>query len=124
MNTTKIISAFGKDHQIDFPNVGETIKIERLKMALTTDEFGISQYSVMARSGLKTQSDALDLVDAIAHLSVMIPALQNELKVQSYMQLDRFKAKEVVKIFKEQYFPWYIEISESLDKFGEDDTAK
>ena len=120
LNTTKVITAFGKDYPIDYPNVGQTIKIERLKMSLSSDEFGESRYADMAKSGLKTQAQALDLIDAIAHLSTMIPALQDDAKIGSYLQMDRFKAKELVKIFLEQYFPWYKQISDSLDKFGED----
>jgi hypothetical protein len=110
-----IIKVLGKDYEISFPNVGQIQDIEAMKLAITKNK-----YAEMAISGLKTQGFALDLADAIAYLSVLIPSLQKDLNVSNWRELDSFIAKKLIIDFKENFYTWYKPIMDDLYNFEQD----
>ena len=69
------------EHQFiaNFPNVGQLIDMESLKQALTNNRYG-----VMAQSGVASMYDALDMVDAIAFLQVVVPDVARYLNIKNY----------------------------------------
>jgi hypothetical protein len=116
MEKSKKIKISGKDHIVTFPNVGQTIDIESLKSALTN-----GQYGDFVNMGTNYSNNALDLVDALATFSILIPELKEELNVKTYLEMDQFVAKKYVNAYKKQFFPWFKEINDELKSFGKDD---
>lgn len=101
----------GNKYDAKFPNVGQYLDIENMKMALTNNS-----YSDMIRSGLKTSYFAIDLVDSLSFLYVMVPTLREDLNVRNYNDLDPFMAKKIVKVYKAQIKPWYDDLMTELLK--------
>lgn len=87
-------------YQMSFPTVAQLIAIESRKMALT-----YSQYTLMMRSSAYLAQYALDLVDMVAFLEVLVPDLKKDMKV-SIVDLDIMDAQLIMTAFKEQVVPW------------------
>ena len=84
------------EHQFiaNFPNVGQLIDMESLKQALTNNRYG-----VMAQSGVASMYDALDMVDAIAFLQVVVPDVARYLNIKSYAALPPERMRQFVDAF-------------------------
>jgi len=111
MDKTIKLKIFGKDYIVSFPTVGQILDIESLKSALTNGTYGD-----LVKMNTKTAVNALDLTDTIATFSVLIPGLKNE--IGSYTELDPFKAKELVSVYLNDFFPWFNEINKQLQDYG------
>lgn len=94
---------------VKIPNVGQSFKIEELKMDLTG-----GTYSEMSKSGLISHNYNLDLVDAISTFSVMIPKLKEILDITSFENMEMLTGKELVKAYRKYYAPFYKEFTASL----------
>lgn len=116
--TTKLTFAKFGEHFINFPNAGQAIEIQAMKQALTRGRYGD-----MSRSNLKSDFDTLDIVDAISTFSTLIPELSKKLG-SSYMELDLFIAKDIVKTYNKQFLPWYNNIMGDLNKLGEENAGE
>jgi len=99
----------GNSYNIEFPNVGQYLDIENMKMMLTNNT-----YSALLQSRLRTAYFAIDLVDAISVMYILIPGLRKDLNVKNYNELDTFMAKKIVKVYQEQIKPWYDELMNDL----------
>lgn len=99
----------GNPYNIEFPNVGQYLDIENMKMMLTNNT-----YSALLQSRLRTAYFAIDLVDAISVMYVLVPGLRKDLNVKNYNELDTFMAKKIVKVYQEQIKPWYDELMNDL----------
>lgn len=99
----------GNSYNIEFPNVGQYLDIENMKMMLTNNT-----YSALLQSRLRTAYFAIDLVDAISVMYILIPGLRKDLNVKDYNELDTFMAKKIVKVYQEQIKPWYDELMNDL----------
>ena len=109
----------GKDYIVGFPNVGQQMEIESLKMSLTNNN-----YPDMARSGLRIHQYNLDLVDGLAYFSILIPSFRKEMKLESIMDMDAFVGKSMVQAFRKQFQPWYKAFVEELHKGVFEDETK
>lgn len=107
--TSKVITLFGNDYIVKFPNVGQLMDIESLKMALTNNN-----YSEWAFSGLKIHIFQLDVADAIAYLSVLIPELKNDLGLKNWRELDALRSKKLVEEYKRTFIPWFKPLLDEL----------
>jgi len=107
-----IVEICGNEYDVQFPNVGQLQDIESFKIAFTG-----GRYVDMALGGLRTQMYALDLADAIAYLSVLVPELKHDLKVKNWRELDPFVAKQVISDFKNNFLKWYKPIVDDLYNF-------
>lgn len=100
---------------IKFPNVGQLMDIEALKMALTGGKYG-----TFAASGIKSMYFVLDMVDAIAFFSVMCPRLKNYITDVDtdvdYTQMNPQSIKPLVEIYKKGIAPWYNNMMSELYK--------
>lgn len=100
---------------IKFPNVGQLMDIEALKMALTGGKYG-----TFAASGIKSMYFVLDMVDAIAFFSVMCPRLKNYITEEDtdvdYTQMNPQSIKPLVEIYKKRIAPWYNNMMSELYK--------
>ena len=98
---------------IKFPNVGQLMDIEALKMALTGGKYG-----TFAASGIKSMYFVLDMVDAIAFFSVMCPRLKNFITEEDtdvdYIQMNPQSIKPLVDIYKKEVMPWYNKMMSEL----------
>lgn len=88
-------------YTVKFPTVGDYLGIERYKMSLSS-----GQYAQMVTSGLISGAEALDLIDMIAYFTILIPSLKDNLKVETFSELDLMDAKELVTVFKNDMKPW------------------
>jgi hypothetical protein len=106
---SKNITLFGNDYIVKFPNVGQLMDIESMKMALTNNN-----YSEWAFSGLKIHIFQLDIADAISYLSVLIPELKNDLGLKNWRELDALRSKKLVEEFKKSFIPWFKPLLDEL----------
>lgn len=90
--------------QVKYPTVGQLLEIENKKML-----YSDGRYIEYVASPLKTKSVrfAIDVIEMLSHFSVLIPDLHTKLSVNSYLDLDPITAKELVKVYTEQFEPWY-----------------
>lgn len=94
----------GNNYTIEFPNVGQFIEIETMKVSLSSGVYR-SLVSLRTFGG----NLALDYVDAISTFSVLIPQLRKDLKIDSLLNLNPIEAKEITKVYKDIFLPWYSE---------------
>lgn len=109
MSTT--VNLFGEAKEVKYPNVGEKIKIENLKILLSN-----GQYGDFARSSHKTALQLLDLIDAYSYFSILIPEMK--LSIDVFNSLLPEQEKEYRRAYSEEYFPYFIGVENSLN--GED----
>jgi hypothetical protein len=76
----------------------------------------------MLRSGLKSAYFTTELVDTISFFWVLIPEIRQDLEVKSYVDIDPFIAKNLIKVYREQFKPWYENLYSELikDEIGND----
>lgn len=103
----------GKKFIVKFPNVGQLMDIEALKVALTGGKYG-----TFAASGIKSMYFVLDMVDAISFFSVMCPRLKNFITEEDvevdYTQMNSQSIKPLVDIYKKEVAPWYNQVMSEL----------
>jgi len=116
---SKHLEIRGKGYNIPFPNVGQLMDIESFKIAYTN-----GKYIDMAMSNLKAHGFALDVADTIAYLSVLIPDLRKDLKIDNWRNIDPFVAKELVKIFKADFIPWFKPLLDDLYSYNQEDAEQ
>ena len=110
MNPTTTIDLFGNSFKVSFPNVGQMIDIETAKVLLSNNT-----YDQLVRSRVKTASLALDLIDAIANFSVLIPGFQNLVGVKENTEIEYVQVTQLVTAYRNQFFPWYENIMRDID---------
>jgi hypothetical protein len=110
VNQTKI-TYNGQEFMVNFPNVGQLMEIESMKMILAN-----GKYSELVNNSTKSSIFVLDLIDAFATFSTLIPDLKAQLPTKGYTTMDPKEAKELVKVFKEQFFGWFNEIMKDIYK--------
>jgi len=99
-----------------FPNVGQIIDLESFKQALTNNRYG-----QMAMSGIASMYFALDLVDAIAFYSVIVPEVGKYFDISNFAAIPLDKAKEFIKAYQEQIKPWVDKTMSELKEVGKND---
>ncbi len=108
-----VITHNGKKFIVKFPNVGQMMDIESLKVGLTGGKYG-----TFAASGIKSMYFVLDMVDAISFFSVMCPRLKNFITEEDveidYTQMNPQSLKPLVDIYKTEVAPWYNRIMSEL----------
>ena len=109
----KLVKIDGNDYIINFPNVGQMIEIEQLKLAYTN-----GRYIEFAMSNLVNHIFILDFVDAVSYLSILIPELKKDLGIEEYTKMDSEKTKEIIRAYKEEFIPWFKPILEDLYDFN------
>ena len=111
MNKSITFLLFGENRTIDYPNVGQLLEIESKKMMLSN-----GTYSELNKTNTTSSKYILDLVDAMAHFTVLIPKLSKNLQVDTVYDLGGIESKEVVKAYNEHFRPWYDPFAEELYK--------
>ena len=104
MEKVKKFTIGKKQFTATFPNVGQIIDIDAMKQALSSNRYGS-----MVASGLASAYYALDLIDAISFYQVVIPEVGKYFNITNYSELSLEESQDLVKAFKEQIQPWYVE---------------
>jgi len=114
MQTVKQVKIGDQQFQISYPTVGQKLQIENVKLLLTDNNYGD-----LARSGHISAIQLLDLVDAVAYFTILIPEISKSLNVQDFLNMEPKKTKMYIKAFKEEFMPWMDKIDIELNR--EDD---
>jgi hypothetical protein len=115
MNNIMTIVVNKKQYQVPFPNVGQLMDIEGRKMALSNGTYGL----LVAAKSIQSNK-ALDLIDALATFSVLVPELAKDLEVEVYTEMDILTGLLVSKAYTEQFFPWYDGLMKEINKTVEE----
>jgi hypothetical protein len=105
----------GKDYLVKFPNVGQLMDIESFKMIITKNK-----YVSLSMSDLKTHLFILDLADSISYLSVLLPDLKEDLGIKNWLDVDPFLVKDLIKVYRKQFLPWFMPILKDLYSYDDD----
>lgn len=104
----------GIKYPIKFPNNGQFIDIERMKIDLTNGNLKALIF------GTPNNQVAYLLTEAIATFSILIPDLAKDLEVKSLLELDPFQSKSLLRAYENVYYPWIESwrkvINESVDE--------
>lgn len=90
-----------------YPNVGQKLQIESLKMF-----FSNNMYGDLARSQHLTGNLMLDMIDAYAYLMVCCPTLG--LKKEDFNNVTPELETTFILAYKTEFFPWYASIEKEL----------
>jgi len=119
MQTSKAIEILGKTYEVKYPNVGQKLQIENVKLLFTDGNYGD-----LARSRHNTALELLDLVDAVAYFSILIPEIASNLSIQDFLNMDVKRSKAYIKAFKKQFSPWFDELEAELNKEDSENEAE
>lgn len=91
-------------YDIDYPKNGQFIQIESLKIALTR-----GSYNSLSESSNTSTVYAKYTVDMIAFFSTCCPKLREDLKVETFADLDMLSTKKLMKVYINTVYPWLME---------------
>lgn len=106
----------GNQYTVPFPNAGQLLEIESMKILLTGGTYG-----QLARSEHKTATEMLDLVDAVAYFHVLIPAFKNVLPIEKFAETDAVMSAKVRKAFVNVYYPFFEKVNKDIEKALQDE---
>lgn len=109
---SKKIKIRGKEYTLTFPNVGQYYEIEAMKQRL-----GRGFYNTMLGNPTKTAQEALDMIDIEATISILMPELMKDLKVDSFSQLGLLDYQDIKKVYNTEIFPFMKEIIDMLSSY-------
>ncbi len=101
--TAKVLSIGNKQYTVKYPNVGQILEIENRKQVLSDGKY--MQMVMPPRT--HAMRYATNLIDAIAHFSVLIPELTKDLSVGSYQDIDAITGKALIDVYVKEFSPWY-----------------
>jgi hypothetical protein len=115
-----------RKYTVQYPKVGQFIRIQVRQSQLATSFDGKNQYFNLVRQNTKNSFNALSLIDMIAHFEVLIPELiteQNLENLNSIEDLDMMDAKPLLDAYNNVLYPW---LKKWEDVFGKavDDNKK
>jgi len=107
------------EYEIKYPNNGQLIDIERLKIQLTA-----GTHKEML-SGVGIAQHAYLLTEAISTFTVLLPDMKKDLNVESLLDLNPYQSKSILKAYEKSYYPWIMEWNAVLDEeFTEEKNEK
>lgn len=109
MQKTVKVTIQGKDYNVAFPNIGQLLEIESMKMSITN-----SKYVDLAMSDIASNSFAANLADAISTFFVLVPDLRKNLDVKSYSEVELEVGVGIVESYFKQYYPFYKEVMKQI----------
>lgn len=112
-----IITVLGKKYTVNYPNVGQILEIESLKLLYSNNTYG-----ALVKSGHTTASDLLNLIDAMSYFSVLAPDLIKDMKIEDFSKVGAIQQKRIVRAFIE-FWKWFRAMNDELDKDEEEDTS-
>lgn len=91
-------------YNVKFPNSGEIMDIELLKLQITNGRYDTLKFSINPMF----QAQALK-VDAVAFFNIMVPGLKKDLTTKSLFDLEEEQLNVIVKQYEDVVLPWYEE---------------
>lgn len=107
METIITLEFGGNKFAAHYPNVGEKMKIEQLKLILSENT-----YANLVAADTVQGNYLLDFIDAFSYLSVCCPEMK--LDVKQFKDYNVKIEKTITLLFKKFFFPWYIQIEEAV----------
>ena len=105
MPASKIDLKIGENiYSLDFPNIGQLISIERLKIKMSDNTYNQLLFGPTKQSQL-----AFTAVEAIATFTILIPKLKEDLQIKNILLLPLPRIKEITGVYEEIFYPWYEE---------------
>lgn len=96
------------------PTVGDLWDVEVAKTVLSNGRYG----AVMSNKTVWSEN-ALDNIDMFAYLSVFLPKLIEDLKIDSWKELGVFDLEEIRKVYVAEFLPWFNKFDSMLKKARE-----
>lgn len=106
----KLSGKVQNQYVVKIPTAGQLIDIELEKVRLSGGLYG-----GLVRVGTVGSANALNSVDAMAYINILVPELIGDLKVASLSELDAFDFNILLKDFRKQMEPWVDEYLKVLD---------
>lgn len=97
-------------YTIKSPTVVQAIQIENKKNKLAEGD-----YSGLILNNTVRAYKILDLIDCFAYFSVLCPELFRDMKVDETKLTEYDASRVLVKAYKEQFVPWFMEYERILD---------
>lgn len=111
MNRTTTLEVLNNSYTVDYPNTGNQIDIELLKAKISDGNYDTLRFS----SNPLFQAQA-DVIDMIATFSVLAPQLKEDMNVKSFFELQEEETDVLMKVYTEQFIPWFIKIKTTIRK--------
>lgn len=107
LNKELEITVKGNSYKVKFPNVGQYIDLQAMKMSLSSN-----QYGSMERSFHPSMQRALNMVDVEAIFTVLCPELIKDLVPTSFSDMGLADYRELEEVYKAKVIPWWEQIEE------------
>lgn len=91
-----------KTFVVNFPNVGQLIDLESLRLALSGNRYGN-----MIASGVASMYNALDIIDAISFFQICAPEVGKHFNIENYMEMQIDELSDIMKAWRNEIQPWY-----------------
>lgn len=111
MDNSILVKIMGTSYSVGFPTVQQHMEIESLK-----HQFSNGQYGDMVRTGTKSATVNLDIVDAVSTFQVLVPEIKDKLTMKSLSTMDMSVGLSLANSFAKVYYPWYQEKMNQLHK--------
>ena len=115
----KKITIGSRNFIVKFPNVGQLIDLESLKLAMTNNRYGN-----MAASGIASMYEALDMVDAIAFYTIVVPEVAKYYNIDNFSNAQIDNVSELVKVYLQDIKPWFNETMKELKNVSKDSNVE
>lgn len=105
-----------KEYEVSYPNVGQILEIENLKLLLSGNS-----YTELAKSQHKTALNLLNLIDGVAYFTTLIPTFKEEYNVDEFTKMELKQQSEISKAFL-YFWKWMQDIENELNNLNDDET--
>lgn len=99
---------------VEWPTIQQMIDIESMKLMLSK-----GRYTDMIMTGTVWMQRALNYIDLIAYFSILCPKLLKNLKVDIRSIEVSDAHKGLLKVYQDQFLPWWNEYEEMISKLDE-----
>lgn len=100
---------FTSSYEVEYPNVGKQFDIEMMKVKLSE-----GRYETLKLSYLPTFVQQAKVIDVVATFTILIPNLKADLTVKSLFDLNQVQFDALIKMYEDEFLPWYTEIETQL----------
>lgn len=105
-----------KNYEFSYPNVGQTIEIENMKMILSSNTYGD-----LVKSNHKTAVELLNLIDGVAYFSTLNKDFREDFNVVEFTTMDIMNQKIIMIAFV-KFWKWLQDIEIEINKLSSDES--
>lgn len=107
----KTIKIQNNSYVLKYPTVGQFIDIKVLEQQLSKGTM-----KDFLTAGLYDDVDAYLAIKTVAHIQVLIPSINKDLKTESLLDIQFDDFQELISIFNDEIFPWLEEWKKNFKK--------